>query len=156
MNNRTQFARLALIVLALFVFAACGGVPGTAAATLADIPAYTGATELKPGESTIADTLVQNMQQTQAAGANIEQKGFNLPSDTQWAAVNSFYEEKLKAAGWGVNSTVNNIMAQANANNDMAQMANWQRGKQNLTIIMITDPTNTASKQLVMSLATNP
>ena len=154
MTRRPHVSLITLAGLALLLLVACGGGGGGAPATLADIPAYTGATELKPGESTIADTLVKNMQQSQAAGANIEQKGFNLPKDAQWSPINSFYEEKLKASGWSVNTTVNSIMAQANAGNDMVKMANWQKGKQNLSIIMVIDPTNQDKKQLIMSLAT--
>ena len=138
------------MALGLLVLVACGG---GAPATLADIPAYSGANELKPGESTIADTLVQNMQQSQAMGAKIEQKGYNLPKDAQWEKVNSFYEEKLKASGWATNSTINSVMAQANAGNDMVKVANWQKGKQNLSIIMVTDPINPDTKQLILSLA---
>jgi hypothetical protein len=156
MNIRTQLARLVIALVAIATLSACGAIGGAAPVTLAEIPAYTGAKELQPGESTIADTLVKNMQQSQAAGANIEQKGFDLPSDAQWAQVNGFYEEKLKAGGWGINSTINSVMAQANAGNDMVQMGNWQRGKQNLTIIMVTDPIDTTKKQLIFSLATNP
>ncbi len=152
MKRQSQLALIVLSVLTMIIMTACAG--GGAPAKLADIPAFTGATELKPGESTIADTLVKNMQQNQALGANIEQKGFSLPKDSEWTQINGFYEEKLKASGWSTNATINNVMAQASTGNDMVKMANWQKGKQNLSIIMVTDPINPDTKQLIMSLAT--
>lgn len=152
MNRRSHVSMILLMAVGLLMLAACAG--GGAPAKLADIPAFTGAAELKPGESTIADTLVKNMQQNQAMGANIEQKGYNLPKDSQWSQIDSFYNEKLKASGWSTNDMINKVMAQANAGNDMVKVANWQKGKQNLSIIMVTDPTNPDTKQLILSLAT--
>jgi hypothetical protein len=44
-------------------------------------------------------------------------------------------------------------MEQANQGNDLFQTANWQKDKQNVTIVMVTSPTNTAQKQLIVSLS---
>ena len=146
----------AILTICALLLAACGGSPP---ATLADIPAYPGATELKPGESNIADTLANNNQADAAlraqlgTGGKTEQKGFSLPSDAKWDQIKSFYDEKLKAGGWGTNSLVSGIMEQANQGNDLFQTANWQKDKQNVTIVMVTSPTNTAQKQLIVSLS---
>src|SRR5262245_56159716 len=156
MRIPTKLLAVVLTVLSLFTLAACGG---SAAATLADIPAYPGATELKPGESNIADTLANNNQADAAmrgqlgVGGKTEQKGFNLPKDAKWDQIKGFYDEKLKAGGWSTNSLVSGIMDQANQGNTLFPTSNWQKGTQNVTVVMVTSPTNADEKQLVISLS---
>jgi hypothetical protein len=155
MNTRTKLLAAILTICALLL-AACGGSPP---ATLADIPAYPGTVELKPGESNIADTLAKN-NQTDAAlrtqlgtGGKTEQKGYGLPKDAKWDQIKSFYDEKLKAGGWSTNSLVSGIMEQANQGNSLFQTANWQKDKQNVTIVRVTSPLNAYDKQLLISLS---
>jgi curli biogenesis system outer membrane secretion channel CsgG len=156
MTIRTKLFTAVLIVLALSMLAACGG---TAPATLSDIPVYPDAVELKPGESPIANTLAQNNQNDAAlraqlgTGGKTEQKGFNLPKGATWDQVKSFYDDKLKAGGWSTNSLVSGIMDQANQGNDLFHVANWQRGTQNVSIVMVTSPTNADEKQVLVSLS---
>lgn len=108
----------------------------------------------------IADTLADN-NQTDAAfrgqlglGGSVEQKSFSLPADTSWDDVKAFYDEKLKADGWGTNNLVSGIMEQANQSNDRFRTANWQKSKQNLTVMMVASPVNPDEKELILSLAT--
>ena len=60
--------RLLIMLFSALLLGACGSKP----VAIADMPVYPGATELKPGESNIADTLKTNGQQDaamrQAAG----------------------------------------------------------------------------------------
>jgi hypothetical protein len=149
--------RVALGMLAAaLLIAACGGGQ---AATLGDIPAYPGAVELQAGASTIADTLASNnqadaaMRQQLGVGGSTEQKGYSLPRDTSWEQVKGYYDEQLKAAGWGTNSMVSGIMEQANQGNELFRTANWQKGGQNVTVVMLTSPTDAAQKELVISLS---
>jgi hypothetical protein len=157
MTIRTRLFAALLAILTLVALTSCGGSP---AATLADIPAYPGASDLKPGESTIGDTLAKNNQMDAAlrgqlgTGGKTDQKGFSLPKDAKWDQVKGFYDEKLKAAGWSTNSLVSGIMEQANQGNDLFQTANWQKGKQNVTIVMLTAPVDNSQKQLIVSLST--
>jgi hypothetical protein len=154
MNIRIRL--IALVTLALLAVTACSQAP----ATLTAIPAFPGATELKPGESTIGDTLANNNQmdaqlrQQVGVGGKTEQKGYRLPSDASWDKVKGFYDEKLKADGWGTNSMVSGIMEQANQGNDLFQTANWQKGNQNVTVVMVTSPTDATQKELIVSLST--
>ena len=154
MQLRVQVIAVALIAA---VLSACAGAPS--AATLNDMPAYPGAVELKPGESTLGDTLAQNNQADAAlrgqlgTGGKTEQKGFSLPQDTKWDAVRGFYDEKLKGLGWGTDSMVSGIMEQANQNNDMVKTALWKKGTQTVTVIMVTSPTDATDKELVLSLS---
>lgn len=145
------------VIIMLFLLASCAGAPATA--SLNDLPMYPGAVELKPGESTLADTLANNNQADTAIRGNLgtggktEQRGFHLPADSSWNAIKAFYDEKLKADGWATNSMVSGIMEQANQGNDIFQSANWQRGKQNVTVIMLTAPIDKSQKELIISLS---
>jgi hypothetical protein len=161
---KTTVRLLALItMLALsMLLSACGSKP----VALADLPVYTGATELKPGESNIADTLQSNGQQDAAmrqavgTGGSTEQKGFDLPAEATWDQVKSFYTDKLKASGWNegmggpAGSMASDIMNQANAGNELFQTALYSKDKQTLTVIRVADPTDTSKVQLILSLST--
>jgi hypothetical protein len=156
MTIHTKLLTTVLVVLALGMLAACGG---TAPATLTDVPVYPDAVELKSGESSLADTLGQNNQNDAAlraqlgTGGKTEQKGYSLPKGATWDQVKSFYDDKLKSAGWSTNSLVSGIMDQANQGNDLFHVANWQRGTQNVSIVMLTSPTNADEKQVLVSLS---
>jgi hypothetical protein len=156
MTVRTTALAVFLTVLALLALAACGGSPPAA---LADIPSYPGAVELKPGESNLADTLANNNQADAAlrgqigVGGAIEQKGYSLPDDATWDQVKSFYDQKLQAGGWTTNSMVSGIMDQVNQGNELFRTANWQRGSQNVSVVMLTSPTDAAQKELIISLS---
>lgn len=142
---------------------------GSKVATLNDFPTYPGAVELKAGESKIADTLQKNKQQdalvrqAMNVGGKVEQRGFQLPKNTQWDAINSFYADKLKAAGWtsglggiaGQFVDINKVTSAANQSNSLFRTAIYTKNKQSLTIIFLTDPTNKKNKQLIFSLASN-
>lgn len=172
MKKRLSLITFSLITLVLL---ACNsilpfGFGGGSAATTGDLPVYPGAIELKEGESVIGDTLAQNMEQDaamrEAMGAlgsgNIQQKGFQLPAEATWEQVKGFYEKELTAAGWqsglggiaGNMVDVNAMMEAANQDNELFQTAIWSKGKQTLTTVMITDPSDTTKKELILSLST--
>jgi len=147
----------------LLILAACGG--GVA---INDLPAYPGAVELKAGSSQIGDTLKKNMEQDAAlrqavnSGGQTEQKGFQLPADATWEKVNGFYAKELQASGWtsglggiaGGFVDINAMMNQANKGNELFQTSVWSKGKQTLSVIMNTNPTNRQEKTLILSLST--
>jgi hypothetical protein len=164
-NMKTRTALLIPLLLAFLsiAFVACGSKP----ATVSDIPVYSGASALEPGQDRIADTLIQNMEQDASVranlgvGGNMEQKAYRLPKDSTWEQVKSFYEQELAAAGWksGVGgpggSLASGIMESASAGNPLFQTALWSRGKQTLTLVRSVDPTNESGVYLIMSLNTN-
>jgi hypothetical protein len=141
---------------------ACGG-----RASAGDLPRFPGATELKAGESAIGNTLAQNMKQDAAmrqalgAGGKTEQSGFKLPGDATWEQVKSFYDKELRASGWesGLGSIaggfvdINAVMGAANQGNDLFQTAMWSKGKQTLTVAMITNPRDKKQRELLLSLS---
>jgi hypothetical protein len=154
---------IALLGLALaLLLGGCGSKP----ITIADLPTYPDAIELRPGESTIGDTLQQNMQQDAAmreamgAGGSTEQKGFSLPAGTSWEAVKGFYGEQLKAEGWaeGVGGPGGNMasqmMEQANVGNELFQTALFSKDRQVLSVIRVASPTDPDTVELVLSLST--
>ncbi len=163
MRTRKMLVMTVLFILGTLMLAACGG----GAATVSDIPAYPDATALQPGEDPIADTLIKNMEQdaslraNMGVGGSIEQMAYRLPAGTTWDQVNGFYEKELNGAGWksGIGGPGGNlasdIMSSVNSSNDLFQMASWNKGKQILTIIRNTNPTDEADVYLIMSLNTN-
>ncbi|NJM06759.1 hypothetical protein HC891_12090 [Candidatus Gracilibacteria bacterium] len=148
--------KITFVLLVITLITACGGGPP---ATVATLPLYPGATELQAGESTIADTLGQNnatdaaMREAMGVGGSTEQKGYRLPADATWDQVKAYYDEQLKGQGWQTNSTISAVMEQANAGNDVFRTANWQKGGQNVTVVMLTLPTDATQKELIVSLS---
>lgn len=153
------------LVVALLSICACSK---SKSVEIADIAVYPDAVELDPGGNTIADSLVNNMEQDAALrqsigiGGDVEQKGFALPKDATWDQVKAFYEKELKDAGWssglggvaGEFVDVNDLMATANTGNDLFQTLMWSKDKQNLSLVMVTDPTDSSQKVLLLSLST--
>ena len=97
MGATTRLITLLACVSLALLLAACGAAPST----IADLPVYPGAVELKPGESAIGDTLQGNMEQDAAmreamgVGGSTEQRGFSLtapfsgPKTTAMASLDS-------------------------------------------------------------------
>lgn len=156
MKNKTMLFVFALLALSAVALSACGG--SAQPVTLNDVPVFAGAKEFKPGESAIGDTLAKNMQtnatltKAMGTGGKLEQKGFNLPQGTTWDAVQKYYDDKLKAAGWNTDATTANIMAAVNQQNDAFQTATYLRGNQTLAIIRMTEP---ISKEAWLFLSLN-
>ena len=165
MNVMKKLFLLSQVFLLISILPSCGGKP----AAMADIPVFPGALELTAGTSAIGATLGQNekndtaMRQALNAGGKIEQRAWRLPAGVAWPEVKTFYEEKLKKAGWqsglgGIGGgfvDVNKMMAVANQSNPMSQTMLFSKGKQNLTLIMLAMPMNKDGNQLIASLATN-
>ena len=157
---------VAVTVISAILLTACGS--GPAPVSIADIPSYTGAKELQPGNSPIATTLKNNEQQAAAMGQKIEQKAFSLPKDATWDKLIAFYNEQLKAKGWKegaaagglgssmANDLVKNALSQANAGNDLFKTAIFTRGKQTLTVMRLAGATAKNEVQVLFSLNTNP
>ena len=151
----------ACLALAVFLLTACGG----GAAAIADLPVYPEARELKAGESTIGDTLKNNMEQDKAmrdavgAGGKTEQRGFKAPAGATWDKVKAFYADKLKADGWSegaggiAGSMVSDVMNQVNSSNEMFQTALFSKGNQTLTVVRVVNPVDTNDVELVLSLS---
>lgn len=169
MKHKILLISSSIIILAVL---ACNSILpfGNSTASINDLPVYPDAVQLKEGENNIADTLAQNEEQNAAlnqalgslGGGNLEQRGFQLPSEATWEQVKGFYEKELGAAGWssglgGVANSfvdVNAIMETANQGNELFQTAIWSKDKQTLTLVMVTDPTDQTKKQLLFSLST--
>jgi len=136
--------RLLSFALLLVLLVGCAAA-APARATLADIPVYPEAVQLKPGESAIADTLAQNVQTAAGMGQELEQQMSTLPAGTAWDDVAQFYAEKLDAAGW----RKADLPVPAN---QMMQMALYTRGTQSLTVAQLTAPMDQGTF-LLLSLA---
>ena len=163
MNTLTKIKTLAIAALSVAMMTACGG---GAAMEIKDLPVYPGATELKPGESRIAETLQKNMEQdaqirnAAGTGGKTEQKGFKFPGDASWDKVKTFYTDKLKATGWseGIGgpggAIANNVLNQVNAQNSAFQNTIYSKGNQTLAVFRMADPTDKSSVVVIASLST--
>ncbi len=160
--SATRLITLLTCLSLALLLAACGSAP----ATIADLPVYPGAVELKPGESAIGDTLQENMQQDAAmreamgVGGSTEQKGFTLTADASWDAIKSFYSEELKAKGWQEGAggpggaMASQMLEQVNQGNELFQTAMYSKGNQVLSVIRVANPVNPDQVELVLSLST--
>ena len=164
---KTRFSIVSLIVLSVIslLLVACG----SKSVSVAELPIYPDAVQLEAGDSTIANTLENNMAQDatmrESLGAlgsgSTEQVGFQLPSDTSWDQVKTFYTKELEGSGWssglggvaGMAVDVNAMMDTANQGNDLFQTAIWSKDKQTLTVVYSVDPTNQDEKILILSLS---
>lgn len=164
MNTFTKIKSLAIAALSVAMVTACAG--GGPPMAIKELPAYPGASELKPGESRIAETLKQNMasdasvRQAAGTGGKTEQIGFKFPGDASWDKVKSFYTDKLKASGWSegiggpAGGIANQILNQVNTQNDAFQNALFSRGNQTLAVFRMADPTDKSQVVVIASLTT--
>lgn len=158
---RQRVSAALCLAFAVIVLAACGG----GAVAIADLPVYPDARELKAGESTVGDTLKNNMEQDKAlrdavgTGGKTEQRGFKVSADASWDKVKTFYTDKLKADGWAegaggiAGNIVSNVMDQVNSSNDMFQTAIFSKGNQTLTVVRVVNPVDTSDVELILSLS---
>jgi hypothetical protein len=161
-----SLSKVLMFFMAIVLLVVASGC-GSKAASSADLPVYPGATELKPGEDPVADTLAKNMEQdasirkSMGAGGNIVQKAYRLPADGNWDAVKAFYDQKLKADGWksGMGGIGGDIASQAlesvNQSNDMLKTTMWSKGKQVLTIFRLLETPDATQAYLIVSLNSN-
>lgn len=162
MKTRFSITTVVALVIAIML-TACGASP----VAIADLPKFPDATELKPGESRIGDTLQNNMatdasmRQAAGVGGKTEQIGFSLPVETTWDKVKGFYADKLKAAGWsegmgGIANQVVDVNKMMDVANDQSPIKTtiFSRGNQVLSVIWVQLPTDDTVKELILSLST--
>jgi hypothetical protein len=154
------------VVVVLHLALVAGGCGGSPPVTLAELPVYPGAVELEPGETRVGDTLASNVQMDAAirsavgVGGSTDQKGYRLPRDARWAQVQSFYADTLKAAGWELGGggpaggVVASVLGAVSQQNELFKTAVWSRGKQSVTVLMVTPPGTRQPPELILSLAT--
>jgi hypothetical protein len=108
MNKRMSIT-LVLVLLIGSLLTACGGAP--APVTFDQLPVFTGATATT--NATLNDAMTAQLEKTKAAGQvkAVEGKVYDVPADTTWDAVSSFYKTALEKAGWTVAQSGDNLLA---------------------------------------------
>jgi hypothetical protein len=168
MSKLYRFSRLTVIafgLLLIFLFSACsvpsgGRVIGGQPVQIGEIPTYPGSEELAANASHIIGPLFNAAQQEPppfiGLGIEVEkaQRTFAVPKETTFAAVKSFYADKLQSAGWREDGAMRVFTTQANALNPNLQGGIWVRVDQTLLIVLATDA-QAGSKELMLSLATH-
>lgn len=81
-----------MLVLALAALA-CGG---SAPVTLESLPKFDGAVALEDGQSTVAEAVVEALQQTAGQeGVTAETLVYGVPAETTWDAIQTYYANNL-------------------------------------------------------------
>jgi hypothetical protein len=113
----------------------------------------------------VGDTLARNAQQdavvrqAMGAGGQTRQRGFRLPAGATGAAVQAFYDEKLRAAGWEsgaggpLGGMVGQMLGAMTPADSPVRTVMWARGKQTLTAVILTGP-GRREGELILSLST--
>jgi len=137
-----------------------GRVIGGQPVQISELPTLPGSVELTNGSSRIIDPQFHAAQKETPPfiGLGIEvdkaQRTFTVPPDTTFAAVKSFYADKLQSAGWREDGGMRVFTDAANQANPNLQGAIWVRIDQTLMILLATDPAS-GNKELSLSLATH-
>lgn len=109
MNKRLSLTLIVVLLLGSLLTACGGGAP--APVTFDQLPVFTGATPTT--NTTINDAMTASIEKTNAAGQvkSAEGKVYDVPADTTWDAVSSFYKTALEKAGWTVAQSGENLLA---------------------------------------------
>ena len=124
MHKRMSFTLVVMLFLGSLL-TACGGAPAPVA--FGALPVFTGATETT--NTTLIEAIATQVDKAKAGGQvkNVEGKVYDVPADTTWDAVSSFYKTELAKAGWTVAQTGENLLA-------------FSRGKQAFVLNYATGP----------------
>lgn len=101
---------LVLVLLMGSVLTACGG-GAPAPVTFSSLPVFTGATEST--NEALNGVMATQLEKAKSDSTikNVEGKVYDLPADTTWDAVSSFYKTALEKAGWTVAQSSDNVLA---------------------------------------------
>lgn len=168
MHKSNSYSHIAIFVFALcalLVLSACsvpggGRVIGGQLVQIGELPTYPGATPMDTNASQIIGPIFNAAQQEAPPfiGLGIEvgkaYQVFQVPSETTFEDVKSFYADKLQSAGWRQDGGMRVLLAQLNATNPNLHGGIWVRVDQTLLLALATDP-QTGNKELMVSLATH-
>lgn len=151
--NWRKWALLAMPVILMLSLVACGGKPYT----MADVPVPPQASVIQRGESDMADTMIDLLEQGMEGAAT--QQGMNIgsmdnrlyavPNNVSWADIKSFYTDALDGTDWELDP-------QLTEESDVFNTQGWTRGpsssEQGLFIIYTPDILESSGNLLVVML----
>ena len=109
---------LPLILLALLLVA-CGGGDSV---SFSDVPVYTEAVAIEPGQNEFADLVADLMSDASAAEeATSEVELYTAPEGTTWDDIKAFYDGQLNDTDWESDASLNQ-------SNEAVSIAGWTRG----------------------------
>jgi hypothetical protein len=141
--NAQRTGHMLVFVLMLLFVAACGGMePDTE-----PLPVYPEAEVATDEASPMAGVLRESIaQQQQEQGFEVDTEVYTLPPDTDFAAVQDFYDTELSDRGWSLHGEAPEI-----PNGDSAA---WERGRDQAFMVMTTDDPISNETLLVTMRAT--
>ena len=127
-----RFAAISALLLAVL---ACRS---SAPFTMEDLEVFPGATPLEAGQNNLADTLADSIRESAGVeGVEVEVQMYNLPPETAWAGVKSFYMKQTDSGDWQADES---LLEET----EVVSMAGWTRGglasEQALLIAFTDDP----------------
>jgi hypothetical protein len=138
---------IALMVGSILV-SACGGaqpVPFSA------LPSFPAAVELQPGQNAMADSIADSMRSALNEGLEAEIRTYELPADTTFAEVQSYFGAQMTDGDWAVNEALT-------TETETFSTVGWQRGRdasQQVLMLGYVPPILDAAPLLFVSLFGN-
>ena len=128
MNKRIILTLMSVLLVGSLV-AACGGAPAPVA--FSSMPVFTDATEST--NAALNDILTTQIEKGRASGQvkSIDGKMYDVPADTTWEAVTSFYKTELEKTGWTAGQPLTPQLGQ--------EVLPFSRGKQAFVVSYLTD-----------------
>ncbi len=110
---------LCVLVLGALIVSACGGAQPVA---FSAVPSYPAAAELQPGQNAMADSIAESMRSALHEDLNGEIRAYELPADTTFANVQSYFGAQISNGDWAVNEALN-------TDTEAFSTVGWQRGR---------------------------
>jgi hypothetical protein len=108
-----------IVLLSTLFVGACGGaqpVPFSA------LPSYPAAAELQPGQNAMADSIADSMRSALNEGLNGEIRAYELPANTTFAEVQSYFGAQIADSDWAANEALT-------TDTEAFSTIGWQRGR---------------------------
>lgn len=109
LNKRISLILVVMLLMGSLLTACGGGAPAPVA--FSALPIFTGATETT--NATLNDAMTTQLEKARATNQvkSVEGKVYDVPADTSWDAVSSFYKTAMEKAGWTTAQTGDNLLA---------------------------------------------
>lgn len=140
-----QLLIVILLIWGVLMLGACGGAPPV---TFSALPSYPAAAELQPGQNAAADAIADSMRSALSADLNGEIRAYELPADTTFDQVQSYFSSQIGESDWAVNEALA-------SDTEAFSTVGWQRGRdasQQVLMLGYVPPVLDAAPLLFVSL----
>lgn len=114
-----RLAVLMVLIMSGVMASACGGAPPV---TFSALPQFPEATELQPGQNSVADSIAESMRSALNEDLAGEIRAYALPADTTFADVQNYFGAQIAEGDWAVNEALA-------TETEAFSTVGWQRGR---------------------------